>query len=153
VAEIVQGFGQAAVTQPTINLGQPAAQAVAITDGEGNLMSLAGNGTLATSSGSGPYESLNAATTTGAGAVFDLGVVRSVHTMQTMVTGSPVSVTVVLVGSLSASGPWLTLATSTSTTGDVQTASGKAVRYVAANLTTLTGGTAPTVTALIASAQ
>lgn len=153
MAEIVQGFGHAAVTQPLTNLAQPAAQAVAITDGEGNLMSLAPNGTLATSSGSGPYESLNAATSTGAGTVIDLGVVRSTHTMQTTVTGAPSGVSVTLQGSLASTGPWLVLATSTSTTGDVQTATGKAVRYVMADLGSLTGGTSPTVTAYIASAQ
>ncbi len=153
MATVTQGFGHAAVTQPVSNPTTPAAQAVAITDGEGNLMSLGSGGTLATSSGSGPYTSLNAATATGPGAVTDLGVVRSVHTLQTTVTGGPSAVNVNLEGSLSASGPWLVLASSTSTTGDVQTASGKAVRYVRANLTTLTGGTAPAVTALIASAQ
>jgi hypothetical protein len=153
MAVIIQGFAHAAVTQPVGNPLTPAAQAVAITDGEGNLMSLSSSGALPVSSGSGPYESLNAATSTGPGTVFDLGVVRSTHTLQTTVTGSPSAVSVTLQGSLSASGPWLTLATSTSTTGDVQTATGKAVRYVMANLGTLTGGTAPTVTAYIASAQ
>lgn len=153
MAEIIQGFGHAAVTQPTTNLGQPAAQAVAITDGEGNLMSLGSSGALPVSSGSGPYESLAAATSTGQGTITDLGVVRSTHTLQTTVTGGPSGVTVTLQGSLSAAGPWLTLATSTSTTGDVQTATGKAVRYIAADLVTLTGGTTPTVTAYIASAQ
>lgn len=163
MASITQGFGHAAVTQPVTNLLTPAAQAVAITDGEGNLMALGSGGAvpvtgpggapLATSSGSGPYTSLNAATATGPGAVTDLGVVRSVHTMQTTVTGAPTGVNVNLEGSLSSTGPWLVLVASTSTTGDVQTASNKAVRYIRANLTTLTGGTAPTVTALIASAE
>jgi Cys-tRNA synthase (O-phospho-L-seryl-tRNA:Cys-tRNA synthase) len=73
--------------------------------------------------------------------------------MQTTVSGAPATVSVNLEDSLAAAGPWAVLANSTSTTGDVQTASGKAVRYVRANLVTLTGGTAPTVTALIASAQ
>lgn len=152
-ASIIRGFGHAAVTQPTSNPLTPAAQAVAITDGEGNLMALGAGGTLPTSAGSGPNSSLSAATSIGAGTVTDLGVVRSVHTMQTVVTGSPASVAVNLEGSLAAAGPWVTLASSTSTTGDIQTASGKAVRYVRANLATLTGGIAPTVTALIASAQ
>lgn len=152
MAVIIQGFGHAAVTQPVSNPLTPAAQAVAITDGEGNLMSLGASGALPVASGSGPTASLSAATATGPGATVDLGVVRSVHTMQTVVTGAPSGVTVNLEGSLTG-GAWVTLASSTSTTGDVQTASGKAVRYVRANLATLTGGTGPTVTAYIASAQ
>lgn len=152
-ASIIRGTGFAAVTQPASNPLTPPAQAVAITDGEGNIMAVGAGGTLPTSSGSGPTTSLSAATATGPGATVDLGVVRSSHTMQTSTTGAPTGVTVNLEGSLSASGPWATLVASTSTTGDVQTVSGKAVRYVRANLVTLTGGTAPTVTALIASAQ
>lgn len=152
-ASIIRGFGHAAVTQPVANPLTPAAQAVAITDGEGNLMPLGAGGTLPTSSGSGPTTSLNAAAATGPGTTVDLGVVRSSHTMQTSTTGAPTGVTVNLEGSLASTGPWTTLVASTSTTGDVQTVSGKAVRYVRANLAVLTGGTAPTVTALIASAQ
>lgn len=152
-ASIIRGTGFAAVTQPASNPLTPPAQAVAITDGEGGILALGAGGTLPTSSGSGPNASLNAVTTTGAGAVTDLGVVRSVHTVQTIVTGAPASVAVNLEGSLNGSTAWATLVSSTSTTGDIQTVSGKAVRYVRANLATLTGGTAPTVTALIASAQ
>jgi hypothetical protein len=153
MATIIQGFGHAAVTHPVTNPLTPAAQAVAITDGEGNVMPLGPGGVLPVSSGSGPTTSLAAVTATGAGAVADLGVVRSAHTLQTSVTGAPTGVTVLLEGSLAATGPWVVLATSTSTTGDVQTATGKAVRYVRADLTVLTGGAAPTVTALTGSAQ
>lgn len=153
MAVIIRGSGYSAVTQGVTSPTAQPAQAVAITDGEGTVLALGAGGTLPTSSGSGPTTSLNAATSTGPGAVVDLGVVRSSHTLQTTVTGTPSGATVTLEGSLAAAGPWATLATSTSTTGDVQTATGKAVRYVRANLTVLTGGTAPTVTALIASAQ
>lgn len=153
MARIISGVGHNTVTQGVTNPGSPAAMAVALTDGEGNLVTVSGGGSLSTSSGSGPSTSLNAVTATGAGTVVDLGVVRSVHTMQTTVTGAPSAVTVNLEGSLSAGGPWAVLVASTSTAGDVQTVSGKAVRYVRANLVTLTGGTSPTVTALIASAQ
>lgn len=152
MGKIVRGNGSAAVAVSSSGQDYPAAQAVALTDGENNLVSFAG-GALPTSSGSGPTASLSAVTATGAGTVVDLGVVRSSHTMQTTVTGAPATVSVNIEGSLAAAGPWAVLANSTSTTGDVQTASGKAVRYVRANLVTLTGGTAPTVTALIASAQ
>ncbi len=153
MATIIRGSGYSAVTQGVSSPAAQPAQAVAITDGEGTLLTLGAGGTLPISSGSGPTTSLNAVTATGAGTVVDLGVVRSAHTLQTSVTGGPSAVTVNLEGSLSASGPWVTLVASTSTTGDVQTASGKAVRYVRANLATLTGGTAPTVTALVASSQ
>lgn len=153
MSTIVRGSGHGAVAQTSTGQDIPAAQAVAITDGDGNVMALGANGTLPVSSGSGPTTSLNAATATGPGTVVDLGVVRSSHTMQTTVTGAPAAVSVNLEGSLAAAGPWAVLANSTSTTGDVQTATGKAVRYVRANLVTLTGGTSPAVTALIASAQ
>lgn len=152
MATIIKGSGFSAVTQGASNPTAQPAQVVAITDGEGALLTLGAGGTLPVSGGSGPNTSLNAVTAPGAGSVTDLGVVRSVHSMQTSVTGSPSAATVNLEGSLNGT-LWATLATSTSTTSDVQTASGKAVRYVRANLTTLTGGTAPTVTALIASAQ
>lgn len=153
MASIVSGSGHNARTRGITNPSTPAALAVALTDGEGNLAAVSSGGSVSTSSGSGPTTSLNAVTATGAGTVVDLGVVRSVHTMQTTVTGTPTGVAVNLEGSLSASGPWGTLVASTSTAGDVQTVSGKAVRYVRANLATLTGGTSPTVTALVASAQ
>lgn len=42
MASIVQGSGHAAVTQPISNPGAPAAQAVAITDGEGNIVPFSG---------------------------------------------------------------------------------------------------------------
>lgn len=145
-------------TVPAVTQGVAAPTAlpvpvVAITDGEGALLTLGAAGTLPVSSGAGPTASLTSAAATGPGTTTDLGVVRSVHTLQTSTTGTPSAVTVNLEGSLAAAGPWVTLVASTSTTGDVQTVSGKAVRYVRANLATLTGGTAPTVTALIASGQ
>jgi len=154
VAAIVPGGNSVPVV--TRGVSVPAALAVpvvAIADGEGTLLALGAGGALLTSSGSGPTASLSAATATGPGTLVDLGVVRSSHTMQTAVTGGPSAVTVLLEGSLAAAGPWVTLATSTATAGDVQTVAGKAVRFVRANLTVLTGGTAPAVTALVASAQ
>ena len=150
MATLIRGYGHAAVTQSATNPATPAAKAVAITDGEGNLLRLVG-GALAVTSGSGPNTSLAAATATGPGVVTDLGVVRTAHALDTTITGSPSAVTVNLEGSLDGTA-WVVLATSTATAGDVQTVSGKGVRYVRANLVALTGGTAPTVTALIASA-
>jgi hypothetical protein len=152
MATIVRGTGRGAVTQTSTGQDYPAAQAVAITDGDGSVLAFAA-GTLPVGYGAGPYTSLNAATATGPGAIADLGAARTVHTLQTSVTGAPSVVTVNLEGSLSPSGPWTTLLTSTSTAGDLQSAPGKAVRYMRANLTTLTGGTTPKVTALIAAGQ
>ena len=90
MARVIQGAASA-VTQGVTSPTSLPAQAVAITDGEGALLALAG-GTLPTSSGSGPTTSLNAVTAIGAGTVVDLGVVRSTHTLQTTVTGTPTAV-------------------------------------------------------------
>lgn len=92
---------------------------------------------------------LNAATVTGAGASVELPAVMGKFTLQTVVTGTPVSVSTTLEGSLDGTN-WFVLATSTSVTGDAQHVVDKPVRFVRANLGTLTGGTAPTVTALVA---
>lgn len=60
-------------------------------------------------------------------------------------TGAPATISVTLEGSLDGS-TWFVLATSTSVTGDYQTATDKPVAFLRGNLGTLTGGTAPTVT-------
>lgn len=91
---------------------------------------------------------LPGATATGAGSGVDLLVGRTSFTMQTVVTGAPTTVSVTLQGSLD-NVNWSTIATSTSTTGDQQYSVDKPQRYVRANLGTLTGGTAPTVTVYI----
>lgn len=44
MASIIRGFGHAAVTQTSSGLDIPAAQAVALTDGEGNLIRTVANG-------------------------------------------------------------------------------------------------------------
>lgn len=80
----------------------------------------------------------------------DLECVRAKHAIQTVVTGAPTAVSIKLQGSLDGAN-WYDLATSTSTTGDYQTAIDKPARFVRANLGTLTGGTAPTVQAIIGS--
>lgn len=79
----------------------------------------------------------------------DFGSAMSSFTMQSVVTGAPTAVSLVLEGSLDGAN-WATLATSTSVTGDQQYATGKPQRFVRARLATLTGGTSPTVTAFIA---
>lgn len=88
---------------------------------------------------------LEGATAVGAGTTFNLSAVRSKFTMVSAVTGAPTGVSLTLEGSIDGS-TWYVLATSTSTTGDTQFAVDKPARYVRANLGTLTGGTAPTVT-------
>lgn len=103
-----------------------------------------------------PVTALNAVTATGASTAVDLGVVRTAFAMQTVVTGSPTGVTVNLEGSLDGS-HWATIVSSTSTTGDYKSAgqasaTAPCFRYIRANLTTLTAGTSPTVTAIIAAA-
>lgn len=85
---------------------------------------------------------------TGATPWADLYACYRVFTLQTVVTGAPTGVSCVLEGSLDGVTPFV-LATSTSTTGDVQFAIDKPAQYVRVNLGTLTAGTAPTVTAFV----
>lgn len=103
-----------------------------------------------------PFQSLNAASATGAGAAHDLGVLADHHTMFVLTTGGA-TWTVVLEGSHDGSA-WLSLGqASGSSAGPVQVTTptsdipGILVRHVRANLTVLTGGSSPTVTATIAS--
>lgn len=103
-----------------------------------------------------PFTSLNAATTTGAGSSRDLGELADHHTMLFTVTGGA-SWTIVLEGSHDDT-HWLSLGQgSGSSAGPIEVTvpttalPGTLVRYVRANLTALTGGSSPTVTATIAS--
>jgi len=74
------------------------------------------------------------------------------HTVQVEITGAPTSVTVDLEGSLT-NGIFVSLASYVLTAGDLTAAAAifhvvdKPVRYIRLNLTNLTGGAAPTVTA------
>lgn len=83
----------------------------------------------------------------GSGAV-DLGAAYSQFGLQTVVTGSPTGVSATLQGSLDGT-HFFTLATSTSTTGDYQSVTGKPVRWIKVNLGTFTAGTSPTFTASV----
>jgi hypothetical protein len=87
-------------------------------------------------------------TATGTSAVCELEQICKVFTMQTVATGGA-TVSITLQGSLDGTN-WTTLATSTSATGDQQYAVDKPQKYLRVNLGTLTGGTAPTVTAYVA---
>lgn len=84
----------------------------------------------------------------GTGGVVDLGATYSVFGLQTVVTGAPTGVSATLQGSLDGTN-FFVLATSTSTTGDYQTAVDKPVRYLKVNLGTFTAGTSPKFTAFI----
>lgn len=98
--------------------------------------------TVLSATGTAPVDAL--------GRGYDLECVRAKHAMHTVVTGGPTGVSIKLQGSLDGAN-WYDLATSTSTTGDYQTAVDKPARYLRVNLGTLTGGTSPTVQAFIGS--
>lgn len=100
-------------------------------------------------SGKRVIQSLVAATAVGAGGSYDLSGCYSKFTLQTVVSGAPTTVSVVLEGSLDGTN-WTTLATSSSTTGDQQSVADKPQAYVRARVATLTGGTSPAVSAFIA---
>lgn len=91
------------------------------------------------------YTSLAAATATGAGAQMDASGSRT-YTLDVRTTGSPASFTVALEGTLDGTN-WTSIGT-TSTTGRTRFADSP-VKTIRANLTALSGGTSPTVTAVI----
>ena len=94
---------------------------------------------------------LNAATGTGASSSVKVSQIPSEHSVQVTITGSPDAVVVALQGSLDDT-TFVTLASHTLTAAELSAAAAifhvvdKPVRYVRANLTTLTNGTDPTVT-------
>jgi hypothetical protein len=103
-----------------------------------------------------PFVALSAVTSTGPGPSHDLGELADHHTMFFKVTGGA-SWTIVLEGSHDDTN-WLGLGQGSGSSGaltevTVPTTSlpGTLVRYVRANLTSLTGGSSPTVSATIAS--
>lgn len=88
---------------------------------------------------------LNAVTATGAGSITTLSTGMEIHTWTTVVTGAPSAVSINLEGSIDGTN-FFTLDNETTTTSDMQHVVNKAVTSIRANLATLTGGTAPTVT-------
>lgn len=93
---------------------------------------------------------LNAATATGAGGSYSVpekptGGQFSDYSWQTVITGAPTAVSITLQGSLDGVN-WTVVDTSTATGGESRPISGKPFAFLRANLGTLTGGTAPTVT-------
>ncbi|MFJ1539298.1 hypothetical protein ACIODS_12215 [Micromonospora chalcea] len=101
-----------------------------------------------------PFTSLNAATSTGVGVARDYETSLRYHTIHVTVAGSPNGANVSLEGSHDGQ-RWFLLGAvgvGTGQTQAVRTVNEHFVRYVRANLTDLSGGTSPTVTATIASA-
>lgn len=108
------------------------------------------------------FKALAAVTATGAGTALDLGLPMPIHSMQVKHTGSPSAVVVNLEGSLDGVNFIALTAwdSSVQANSDIVTASAFAgtnlrgypvVKFIRANLATLTGGTAPTVMAVIGS--
>lgn len=99
---------------------------------------------------------LNAVTATGASTEFVLTVPGREHTIQMNITGAPTAVTVDLEGSLDGV-KWHQLATHPFSAAELTAESAmfhvtnKPISRIRANLTTLTGGTSPTVTAMAVS--
>ncbi|MFD4343411.1 hypothetical protein ACFWQ6_00765 [Streptomyces coelicoflavus] len=99
-----------------------------------------------------PFTSLDAATAAGPGEAKDLEGALAIHFLIAVVTGGPSTADIALEGSHDGV-TWVTLATASGTVASrTARAEAYAVRYVRANLTSLSGGSAPTVTATIASA-
>lgn len=99
------------------------------------------------------FKFLDAVTSTGTSASAVFNKIVKDHTVQATITGTPTAVTVDLEGSLD-NVTFFQLATHAFTAGELTAAGAmfhvtdKAVRFIRLNLTALTGGTAPTVTAL-----
>ena len=90
---------------------------------------------------------LDGADATGAGAAVIFRKVPSDFTLQVSTTGSPTSVVLDIEGSIDDGATWVQLAQHTvASNPDMFHISGKPVNRIRCNLTTLTGGTAPTVT-------
>jgi hypothetical protein len=98
--------------------------------------------------------SLNAVTAVGAGTAIMFDTPKSDASIQVQTTGSPTDVEINIEGTLDGVhfdrlGVW---ATGGGGPGNIIGSTGKPVLGVRANLTTLTGGTSPTVTATVAAA-
>ena len=97
------------------------------------------------------YNILNAATATGAGSEVGFGKSQEILTFQVDATGSPTAVVMDIEGSLDGTN-FAQLAQHTFSADEIAAQlaifhiSGKPVEQIRANLTTLTGGTSPTVT-------
>ena len=94
------------------------------------------------------FVSLNAVTATGAGSELETPVSEN-YTIQLKHTGSPTSVIVDVEGSVNGR-DWVQVAQHTmAASDDMFHVAGKPLRNIRLNLTTLSGGSSPTVTGLI----
>lgn len=99
------------------------------------------------------FKTHSASTTTGASEALTFRKIVKDHTVQMTTTGAPTAVTVDLEGSLDGT-TFEQLATHDFTGAEITAQSAmfhvvdKPVRYIRTNITTLTGGTSPTVTVL-----
>lgn len=103
--------------------------------------------------GGSAHVSLNAATATGAGAAMDYFYGRAKFGVNVQTTGTPTSFNINIegcIGDPAVAGNWFTL--QAITTAGYTAIVDKPVRAIRANLTTITGGTAPTFTAQIVAA-
>jgi hypothetical protein len=101
---------------------------------------------LGSSVGTTAMQSLSSVTVTGPGTSFNLTNARANLGLQVACTGSPTTVLINLEGSLEGT-HWFTLAHSSNISGEIVFASNVPVIWLRANLTTLTGGSSPTVSA------
>ena len=88
---------------------------------------------------------LSAVLVTGAGAAKQPGFAYKNHTWNTVLSGSPTTVSVTLEGSLDGV-TWFVLDTGTSTTNEMRHVTNKPVLHLRANVGTLSGGSTPSVT-------
>jgi len=93
---------------------------------------------------------LNAATATGATAALEVTGATSFG-LQVSTTGSPSDVQVHLEASINGTN-WTSIATVQTPGGGMDFVTGRATRYIRANLTFLVGGSSPTVTASVVAA-
>lgn len=113
-----------------------------------------GNGQPVNPEGGPSGLSLSAVTSTGTGTAINLRGARSTICCQVSLTGAPSQVVVTIEGTIDGTN-WKTLATfdvtnNSNASGDIIRNTGIAVLQARAHLTTLTGGTSPTVSATIA---
>ncbi len=95
------------------------------------------------------FKLLAAVTGTGAGTAVPVLNIPTSYGIQVTFTGSPSTVTVALEGSLNNTNFFVLDSSTYGTTGDIVFVVDKTVRYMRANLTTLSGGSSPTVTVLV----
>ena len=95
------------------------------------------------------FRSLDAVTSTGTSDTLIFRQVPETWTVQTTTTGTPTTVTIDVEGSMDGETFHQVAQHTVSGTGDLFHVVNTPLRYIRLNLTTLTGGTSPTVTAIL----